>query len=355
MDSLAKINRQKIMVIVFLVALLLAAVLIFNNYFYARETALADERESLTATGTIEATQVMASFKVAGKLEKVLVDEGSKVEMGQELALLEAQEISSEFIAAQGAYEAALGQAQQAADSVSLTSQQVESKIAQAQALVAQAEIGVKDAQLNYERASKLFAEGAVPQKTLDDATNAYDLARKKLEEAQAGLEQALSARINVQIAQSQHQAAQGQVKQAQGAVQKAEAYLNNTRLLAPLSGYITKKYLEPGEMLNAGTPVFEITDLAQPYVKVYISEDKIGRVHLDQEAEITVDSFPDRVFKGKVVYINNAGEFAVKKAVNEQHEHDLRSFEVKISVPNPDLALKVGMTARVKILEEAK
>jgi HlyD family secretion protein len=60
-------------------------------------------------------------------------------------------------------------------------------------------------------------------------------------------------------------------------------------------------------------------------------------------------------VFKGKVVLINDAGEFAVKKAINEQYDHDIRSFKVKIDVSNQDLALKTGMTAKVKIIEEAK
>ena len=90
------------------------------------------------------------------------------------------------------------------------------------------------------------------------------------------------------------------------------------------------------GELVNAGTPVLEITDIEHTYVKVFISETKIGRVHLDQEAEVSVASFPDRVFKGRVVWINDAGDFAVRKAVSEQDEHDLRSFEVKIDLPTP-------------------
>jgi len=355
MQALAKINIKKTSAFILFMGIIFAAIFIFNHYFYANEVALASEQKSLTATGTLEATHVMASFKVPGKLEKVLVDEGSKVEIGQEIASLEGQEISSDVVAAHGAYDAAVGQAQRAAEAVPMTSQQVESTIAQTQAKVAQVEIGVKDAKLTYERALELFKGGAIPQKTLDDATNAYDLAQNKLKEAQAGLEQALAARLNVPMAQSQSQAAQGAVKQASGAVQKAEAYFNNTHLFSPMSGYITQKYLQLGEMLNAGTPVFEITDLAHTYVNIYISEDKIGRVQLNQEAEITVDAFPERVFKGKVVLVNGAGEFAVKKAINEQYEHDIRSFKVKIDVPNSDLALKTGMTARVKIIEGAE
>ena len=355
MDALGKINIKKISVFILFVGIICASLLIFNRYFYTQKAALDSEQQSLTETGTIEAVNEMASFKVPGKLEKVLVDEGSKVEIGQELASLESQEISSDVLAAQGAYNAAVGQAERAADAVPMTSQQVESTIAQTQEKVAQAEIGVKDAKLAYDRATELLKGGAIPQKTMDDATNAYDLAQSKLKEAQAGLDQALSARLNVPMAEAQYQAAQGVVKQASGAIQKANAYLNNTRLISPMSGYITEKYLQTGEMLNAGTPVFEITDLIHTYVNVYISETKIGRVQLNKDAEVTVDAYPNRVFKGKVVLINGAGEFAVKKAINDQYEHDIRSFRVKIDVPNQDLALKTGMTAKVKIIEEAK
>lgn len=352
MKAFTQINIKKIVSSFLFLGIIIAGLLIFNRYFYAKEVVLANDQQSLTSTGTIEATHAMASFKVPGKLEKALVDEGSSVESGQEIASLEGQEISSDVVTAHGAYEAAQGQAQQASESVSLTSEQVESTIAQTQAKVAQAEIGVKDAKLTYERVSELFKGGAVPQKSLDDATNAYDLAQQKLQEAQAGLAQAISARQNVQLAQSQYQAAQGAVKQASGAVQKAETYLNNTHLVAPMSGYITQKYLQTGEMLNAGTPVYEITDLLHTFVNIYISEDKIGRVKLNQDVEVTVDAFPGQIFKGKVVLINGAGEFAVKKAINEQYEHDLRSFKVKIDLPNPDLTLKTGMTAKVKIVE---
>ncbi len=355
MDALNKLYFKKGIIFIFFLGIVAAGILIFNRYFYVQKIALDNERQSLTATGTIEATNALASFKIAGKLENVLVDEGSQVKTGQEIASLEAQEISSDVVTAHGAYDAAVAQAKQAADSITLTSQQVESTINELQAKVSQAEIGVNDAKLAYERASSLYENGAVSRKTLDDATNAYDLAKSKLQEAKAGLDQALAARTNVSLAQFQYQAAQGAVQQAGGAVQKAEVYLKNTHLLAPMSGYITEKYLEPGEMLNAGTPVFEITDMDHPYVNIYLSEKKIGRVQLNQTAEVTVDAFPEQIFKGNVVLINEAGEFAVQKAINDQYEHDIRSFQVKIDLPNDDLALKTGMTARVKIIEEER
>ncbi|MDN5327152.1 MAG: HlyD family secretion protein [Moorella sp. (in: firmicutes)] len=380
MNALNRIGFKKAAVTVLLAGITAAAVFIFHNYFYKQQAAIAEERDSLTATGTIEARTAMAAFKVPGKIETLLVDEGARVEQGQELARLDSSELNAKLTQAEGAYAAAQGQESQASNNVTYQSQQIEAKIKQAEAGVAEAQVGVKDAQdqvnaaevgvkdakdqLNnakdlYDRLRLLHDQGAIDDRKLEEAKNgyeraqnAYNAAQKKLQEAQALLDQAISARTGVAVAQAQQEAAAGQVKQAGGALEEAKTYLADAILKAPIAGFITQKLLEQGEMVNAGTPVFEITDLLHTYVKVYISEKKIARVHLGQEAEITVDALPGKVFKGKVVWINDAGEFAVKKAINDQYEHDIRSFEVKIDVPNPDLVLKTGMTARVKILE---
>jgi len=315
-------------------------------------SAVSAGQNRLTATGTVEAKNIMAAFKIPGKIQTLKTVEGSKVTAGQELARLETRELEAKLVQARGALAAARANERQAGEAMTLTAQQVEAAVAQARAKVAQAEVGVKDAGLLFERVSALYESGAAAQKDYDDAGNNYALARNKLREAQGALEQAVSARLEVQVAQARCNAAAGQAAQAAGALQEARVYLEHACLQAPASGIITQQLLEEGEMVNAGTPVFEITDVENTFVKVFISEKKIGRVKLGQEAEVRVDAYPGRVFPGRVVWINDAGEFAVRKAVNEQHEHDLRSFEVKIDLPNDDRTLKTGMTARVTIRE---
>ncbi|HHW40141.1 MAG TPA: HlyD family secretion protein [Syntrophomonadaceae bacterium] len=349
------VDLKKTGIAVLFLAIFAAAVGIFYGYFYKNHTAIAQEHNSLSATGTIEARSVLASFKVPGRIEKLFVDEGSKVEEGQELACLEDDEIAAQLMQAQGNYAGALGQASEAGEAITLTGRTVEAKIRQAEAALAKAESDFNYAKEQYDRMKYLHDNGAIPDSTFDDITNKYQAAQEGLKAAQAQLAEALAAKKNVDLARSKYEAALGMSQAAAGKVREAETYLRNTRLKAPISGYITQKLLEAGEMAGAGTPVFEITDLAHTYVKVYIDEKKIGRVHLNQAAEVRVDSFPGRVFKGKVVWINDAGEFAVRKAVNEQYDHDIRSFEVKIDVPNPGLVLKTGMTARVRILEEGR
>ena len=354
-DTIKNLESRKKKTLIFFAVLAVLTASIFIGYFFKNSATTAAERSDLIYTGTIEAKNVMASFKVPGRIDSLFVEEGSKVTKGQKLAELENSELAAKLTQAKGAYQAAVSQAAQAEESIALTEKQISTTIAQLEAKVAQAEVGLKDAQQLYERMKVLHQSEAVSDSDFEKAENAYHAAESKLKEAQAALDQAVASKTKINIAQSQYQAALGQSEQAKGALEEAQTYLDNTVLKSPIAGYITQMYLEEGEMVNAGTPVFEITDLEHPYVKVFISEQKIGRVYLNQPVEVQVDAFPNKVFEGKVVWINNAGEFAVKKAVNDQHEHDLRSFEVKVDLPNPDLSLKVGMTATVKILEGAK
>lgn len=350
--NLSQISFKKTGVAVMFLGLILAAALFFNH-FYQNELTAAEKGDALASTGTVEAETVKASFKVAGKIHRLLVDEGDKVEKGQEIAILDSQEISAKVLQAKGAYQAAKAQADQAKEAVDMTSKTVEAKISQVNAKIAQAKTDLKNAQQTYDRVAELHAAGVASDSQMDEATNNLEAKKSQLNEATAGLEEAKAARASVEVAQAQYEAALGQCQQAEGALAEAEAYLENTHLKAPISGYITEKYLQQGEMVNAGTPVLEICDVQHTYVKVFISETKVGRVALNQQAEVKVDAFPDKVFSGRITWINNAGDFAVKKAVNEMEDHDVRSFEVKVDIPNPDLALKTGMTATVEILEE--
>lgn len=345
-------NKKLALLFLGLVALALAVSI---GYFIKNSASQAAQDQALTATGTIEARTALASFKIPGKLHSLAVEEGAPVQKDQDLATLENSQLLAKLNQAQGAYSAATASARQAGEAVGLTAQQVETTIAQMQAKVAQAQVNVTNAQQVYDRVSILHQNNAVSANEFDQVQNNYHLAQSQLVEAQAGLDQAVASRLQVQTAQSQHEASQGQSQQAKGAVAEAQAYIADAYLKAPINGYVTQKFLEEGEMLNAGTPVFEITDLQHPYVKVFISERKIGRTYINQPVEVRVEAFPGQVFKGKVVWINDAGEFAVKKAISEQQERDLRSFEVKIDLPNTDLLLKVGMTAQVKFIEGAK
>jgi multidrug efflux pump subunit AcrA (membrane-fusion protein) len=153
-DAFAKITRGKAIIsVIFLLIIIAAALFLISQAKH--QAAVSREQDSLTATGTVEAKKVMASFKVPGKIANLLVDEGSKVEQGQDLASLDSRELTSKLTQARGAFEAASAQARQASGSVPLTSQQVETTIEQTRAKVAQAEVGVTDAEQQLVRAHR--------------------------------------------------------------------------------------------------------------------------------------------------------------------------------------------------------
>lgn len=241
MFELSELGNKKKVITTFLLLTVLAAAGIYYTHFYQRQANLADARGSLTTTGTIEAKTVMTSFKVAGRIQALLVDEGSAVEKGQELAVLESREIEAKIAQAKGANQAAEGQAQVAEKAISLTQQTVDAKIEQAEA-------ALTNAKQKYQRAESLHASEAISNSQLDEATN-------NLQAAQGQLNEALAGRLQVEVARNQYAAAVGLNQQTQGAQQETQVYLDNTHLKAPISGFITQKTLEEGEMLSAGTP----------------------------------------------------------------------------------------------------
>ncbi len=109
-------------------------------------------------------------------------------------------------------------------------------------------------------------------------------------------------------------------------------------------------KNLEAGEIVSAGTPVYTIGDLAHPWVTVYVKEDKLGLVKLQQTARVAVDSYPDKTYSGTVTSIASEAEFSPKNVQTKEERVNL-VFAVEVSVENPNGELKPGMPADVTIL----
>lgn len=332
--SITGLQKRKTIVCLAIIIIVILSGAVFYVHYNNKQQAVMAQREGLTATGLVEATTIDVAFKVAGKIDKMLVDTGSTVAADQEIASLESKEIEAKVLQALGGAQAAQALVDEVGSSISLTSESVEAKVEQAQA-------AFDNAKQQYERTRALHEGGAVSDSSLDQAVNA-------MKAAQGQLDEALASRLNVEVANQKYRAAIGNKQSAEGLLLEAQTALDNTHMKSPTGGIVTQKYLDAGEMVNAGTPVYEISDLKHPYVKVFIDETKIGRVSLNQEVNVQVDAYPQRVFNGKVVWISDAGQFAVHKAINEQYNHDIRSFEVKINLANEDLALKTGMTARV-------
>lgn len=221
--------------------------------------------------------------------------------------------------------------------------QEIERARASANAQAADLDKAKKD----YERADILYKNGAISTSQFEAAQNFYNTKAAQLRSAQETLSLIKEGPRKEDIKAAEHR-----VQQARAMMNTSEERLKDTVLVAPISGVVLRKNVELGEIISAGTPVFTIGDLENPWVKVYVKEDRLGQVKLGQKANIKVDSFKDKTYEGTITFISSEAEFTPKNVQTEEERVKL-VFGVKIKVKNENGELKPGMPADVKITME--
>lgn len=301
----------------------------------------------ISANGAVVPIQtVNLSPKTAGRLSTLLVEQGDRVRQGQIIARMENTDLQAER-------NQALAALQQAEANLSLVKSGSRPEVvAQAQAQVNQAEGRVLEAQTRLNLASQrvqrnrmLGSQGAISRDRLDEVLNEERNAQANLAQAQAGLESARQ-----QLRQQQNGPRIQEVEQANAQVQAAKArlqavnnQLEDTLIRAPFAGIITQKYATEGAFVTpttsasatssaTSTSIVALADGLEVLAKV--PEVDIGQIRLGQTVEIRADSYPDRVFKGKVRLIS-------PEAVVEQN---VTSFQVRVQIVTGMDKLRSGM-----------
>jgi len=176
--------------------------------------------------------------------------------------------------------------------------------------------------------------------------------AQVKLAEAKLELAEAELALVKAGPRPEAVAVAEAEVRQAEAALELLKVQRDKLTLHSPIDGLVTAQLIEVGETALPGTPLMTIADLDEVELVIYVPTGQIGHVRLGQEAQVTVDSFPGRVFVGHVSYISPQAEFTPRN-VQTQEERVQTVFAVRITLPNPDRALKPGMPADAKIERE--
>lgn len=158
---------------------------------------------------------------------------------------------------------------------------------------------------------------------------------------------QVKAALAQTQQAETAIAQAQANLQQAQAGLRLIELQLERAVVKAPLDGTVLALNLEEGEFAAAGSVVIKIGKLDEVRLVVYIPEDRYGSIKLEQSVQVSVDSYPGRVFKGSVVKIADQAEFTPRNVSTEEGRKST-VFAVEILIPNPDEALKPGMPADV-------
>lgn len=146
-------------------------------------------------------------------------------------------------------------------------------------------------------------------------------------------------------ISPQQYEALGSALEVASAALDLARLQYENASIKAPISGTVLARAIEKGELAVAGSPILTLADLKEVNLTVYLAERDIGKVKLGEEVLVSVDSYPDEKFKGKIVYISEKAEFT-PKAIQTKAERVTQVFGIKIKISNPESKLKPGMPA---------
>ena len=324
--------KKKRLIIVGIIIVIIIAILLVNHFRNKKDDG------ALSLSGNVEVTETNVGFKLPGRVMELTVDEGQQVNVGQLIARIDNAELASVVMQNKASLQEAMTRLAELRAGSRV--QEIERARASVNAQAADLDKAKKD----YERADILYKNGAISASQFEAAQNAHNTRAAQLKSAQETLSLVREGPRKEDI-----QAAEHRVQQVKAMVNASEERLKDTVLLAPISGVILRKNVELGETLSSGTPAFTIGDLENPWVKVYVKENKLGQVKLGQKADVKVDSFKDKTYDGTVTFISSEAEFTPKNVQTEEERVKL-VFGVKVKVKNENGELKPGMPADVRI-----
>jgi HlyD family secretion protein len=292
---------------------------------------------AIEASGTVEATEADLGFQAPGRIDSILVEEGSRVVVGQRIAVLDLREAAARRGAAKAQLDA------QQARLAELERGYRPEEISQAKAALRASEQRLADGTRDRTRARNLFQGGAISRQALDGAETAYALAEAERDRTRDQVTLLESGPRVEQIA-----AQRAVVAAARAGLEQADAALAFGEILAPFPGTVMRRLREPGEVVGAGMPVVTVSNPEDRWVRIYVREDEIGRVALGQPAEIRIDSYADRAFSGTVSFIASEAEFTPRN-VQTKEERVKLVYRVKVRiVADTAVVLKPGLSADV-------
>src|SRR5713226_6847143 len=267
-------------------------------------------------SGTVETPSAPTSvgFLVSGKVTRVGPREGDFVKAGELLAVIDPTDY--QFAVEAAVAQSALARAQNQKASVSARPEVVE-----------QARANLSQAEDEFRRMKTLYEKRSLAPNDFKKYETVYTNAQQQYGQAKEGAQQEDKA------------AAKAALEQAKAAERIARKRLSDATLIAPISGFVSKRNIEVGAMASPGTAVFTIVELDPVEIQVGVPEIDIRLVHKGQQAIITASARPGISFSGKV------------RLVNVSAEPQTRTYMVRITVPNPKAGLLVGMIAEARIL----
>ena len=322
-------------VVILVVVLLAIASAIF---FYLRREKPTQET-AIPVSGNIEITDAALSFKIPGRVIERAVTEGDEVKAGQLVARLDDKDLKQEVDLKKAELEASKAALKE------LEAGSRPEEIQQAAASLASAVAEEDRWKKEYERQQALYHKEVISERELEAAKMSFDTSVAKVREAEETLKLRQKGPRVEQIEQ-----ARAKVQQAQESLDLSETNLSYSTLYSPLTGLVLSKSIEPGEYVSPGTPIVTVGEMNAVWLRAYVNETDLGRVRVGQSVQVTTDSFPGKVYPGRVSFISSQSEFTPKSVQTEKERVKL-VYRIKVDISNPDMQLKPGMPADGKIM----
>jgi HlyD family secretion protein len=273
-----------------------------------------DDEDVPRGSGFVEATEVTVSAEVTGRLQDLYVDEGDRVAAGAPMALIDTTTYALRLAEAMAQRYAA------------------ENGEAAARLQIEKAELDSSLAEREYARISRLVETGSANRQQYDQAETRY--------------RQALVA---AGLARSSLKAAEADLARVEANINIIKEHLANCRPTAPLGGTVVTIYTDPGELGVSGKALIRIAALDTVWVKIYLPPDDLTGVKLGDRALVDPEDGRSRPIEGRVTWISPEAEFTPKNIQTREARADL-IYAVKVTIPNPEGDLKIGMPVMVRI-----
>ena len=292
--------------------------ILFAGFLSFIISACERNEKTYDATGTFEATETTVFAEQSGGLLTFSVNEGDHIEVGKEVGLIDTTQTWLKILQLKATKEVYQSQKPDMERQIAATRQQL------------------AKAKTERQRYHELVADGAAPRKMLDDAASQVLLLQKQLDA------QISSLSTNTRALDKQTAAADVQARQLMDQLRKCH-------VKAPISGTVLEKYVECGEFVSVGKPLFKIADTEQMYMRAYVTSSQLQNVKLGQKVKVFADygNGQKKEYDGTVSWISSRSEFTPKTILTDDERADL-VYAVKVAIKN-DGFLKIGMYGEVK------
>ncbi len=345
----------------FLIFILLLVAIATGYYFFST-----DRSSDTVLIGIVDANQVVVSSKIAGRVEKLYVDEGSKVKAGDLIAEIDSAELEAQkngAVATINAYGSQVSSMRATeAQTLGETNSGVanaQARLASAQAMLAQAQADLVRIQSDSQRTIQLAQQGVASEQDKVRAQEQLKAQQALVHSSQQNVDAAKAdvstaqARINQQRAASSNVAMnEAQLANARAQLAEADTRLGYTKIYAPVSGTVSVRAAPQGEVVNPGTPIVTIIDFGDTWVRAAAPETESRFVAVGDKLQVRLPQ--GQPIEGTVIFKSVEGDYATQRDVSRR-KRDIKTIGLKLKVDNPDGALVPGMTAEVRLPRQAQ